>query len=81
VSDKRALLEGAGLRVLERLMRKPGWDELDERARDALRQAAFDPGELTCASSPGATSPRSWPTSAPISRAGRSARGARRGGS
>jgi len=47
VSDERALLEGAGLRILERLMRKPGWDELDELARDALREAAFDLGKLT----------------------------------
>lgn len=45
--DVRDLLEGAGHRVLDVLQQKPGWDELEERTKDALREAAFDLGKLT----------------------------------
>lgn len=45
--DVRELLEGAGRRILAKLEQKDGWDELEERTKDALREAAFDLGKLT----------------------------------
>ncbi len=47
MSEERELLEGAGWRILERIKKKPGWDELDERQKDRLREASFDLGKLT----------------------------------